>query len=236
MVDSVSSSQSSQAAQNALSQATAQDQSLDKTAFLKLLVEQMKNQDPLKPMDNTEFVSQLAQFSNLEQVMGINTRLDQLSLQSQGMQNTQISQMVGDSVTVNGSNVTLGTDGTGGTIAFSLDATSTKTTATISDSEGNVVRHIDLGGKNAGLNKVIWDGKGDTGENEPSGTYKVTVAATASNGAPMQVTQNTTSNVKSISFEKGYPELQLDNGLSVPVSELLRVNATTTTNTTTTTP
>jgi flagellar basal-body rod modification protein FlgD len=223
---------SSLAAQNALSQATAQDKSLDKTAFLKLLVAQMKNQDPLKPLDNTEFVAQLAQFSNLEQVMGINQRLDQLSLQSQGMQNTQIAQMVGDSVTVNGSNIALDGTGTGAAIAFSIDAASTKTMATITNSNGDVIRKIDLGGKAAGMNRVTWDGKSDSGEVMPSGTYKVTVAATNSSGAPMQVTQNTTSTVKSISFEKGYPELQLENGLSVPVSELLRVNAPTTTTTT----
>ena len=216
----------------ALSKASEQDKSLDKTAFLKLLVAQMKNQDPLKPLENAEFVAQLAQFSNLEQVMGINSRLDQLSLQSQGMQNTQIAQMVGASVTVNGTQVTLDGSGKGAAIGFSLQSPSTSTTINILDGEGKVIRKIDVGGKGTGLSKHTWDGKSDSGVVMPPGSYKVTVEATAANGAKISVTQNVTGIVKSIAFDKGYPELQLDNGLAVPVSDLLRVNAPTTTTTT----
>jgi flagellar basal-body rod modification protein FlgD len=217
----------------ALSKASEQDRSLDKTAFLKLLVAQMKNQDPLKPLENSEFVAQLAQFSNLEQVMGINSRLDQLSLQSQGMQNTQIAQMVGSSVTVNGSQVTLDGSGSGAAIGFELGSPSAQTTVKILDGEGNVIRNMDIGGKGTGLQKHTWDGKGDTGVVMPPGLYKVVVEATAGNGAKVNVTQNVTGTVKSIAFDKGYPELQLDNGLKIPVSDLLRVNAPTTTTTTT---
>src|SRR5258706_13840008 len=80
---------SNSAAQQALSQ-LSNNQGLDKNAFLKLLVAQMKNQDPLKPMDNTEFVAQLAQFSNLEQVMVISQRLNTLTAQGQCLRNTEI--------------------------------------------------------------------------------------------------------------------------------------------------
>jgi flagellar basal-body rod modification protein FlgD len=229
-----STSNTSQTDANALSQISSQDKSLDKTAFLKLLVAQMKNQDPLKPVDNTEFVAQLAQFSNLEQVMGINTRLDQLSLQSQGMQNTQISQMVGDSVTVNGS--TISTDGTGSSaakIAFTLDGPSAATSISILDTAGNPIRTIDVGAKNQGSVQFSWDGKNDAGNSMPAGNYKVAVSATNAAGGKVGVSQNTTGIVKAISYEKGYPELQLDNGLAVPVSDLLRVNQTTTPTTTT---
>lgn len=232
-VNTLSSAASAQTvADQALAKASEQDRSLDKTAFLKLLVAQMKNQDPLKPLENSEFVAQLAQFSNLEQVMGINSRLDQLSLQSQGMQNTQIAQMVGSSVTVNGSQVSLDGSGSGGAIGFSLGSASSQTTIKVLDGEGNVIRTMDIGGKGSGLVKHTWDGKSDTGVMMPAGSYKVTVEAAAANGAKINVTQNVTGTVKSIAFDKGYPELQLDNGLSVPVSDLLRVNAPTTTTTT----
>src|ERR1700754_527009 len=76
-------------------------------AFLKLLVAQLQNQDPLNPQDNYEFVAQLAQFSSLEQTIGINDRLDQLALQSQGLQNTETIALVGKQVTVKGNIVTL---------------------------------------------------------------------------------------------------------------------------------
>src|SRR5882724_60511 len=94
-------------AANALASATSSNQALGKDAFLKLLVAQISHQDPLKPMDDTAFVSQLAQFSSLEQTMGINTRLDALSTQMQGGQNTAIASLVGKSITVKGSITTL---------------------------------------------------------------------------------------------------------------------------------
>src|ERR1700742_304304 len=96
-------SQASQA--SSLTSALGDDKGLGENAFLKLLVAQMKNQDPLKPMDNTDFVAQLAQFSNLEQVMGINTRLDTLAAQGQGLQNTQIASLVGKEVSINGKSI-----------------------------------------------------------------------------------------------------------------------------------
>jgi flagellar basal-body rod modification protein FlgD len=212
-----------------LTSALGNNQGLDKNAFLKLLVAQMKNQDPLKPMDNTDFVAQLAQFSNLEQVMGINTRLDTLTAQGQGLQNTEISGLVGKTVSVNGKNVT--TDGSGAAAGFSftLGSPAAQTTITISDSTGNVVRTINAGSETAGLTKMNWDGKNDSGTNQPAGTYSVTVAAKSSNNAPIPVTQNGTGVVQAVSFDKGYPELQLDNGLAVPVSDLLEVQASPTT-------
>src|SRR5260221_7976396 len=123
---------SNSAAQQALSQ-LSNNQGLDKNAFLKLLVAQMKNQDPLKPMDNTEFVAQLAQFSNLEQVMGINQRLDTLTVQGQGLANTQVAGLVGKTVTVNGT--TIGLDGSGGaaSLGFTLEAPSAQTQVVIRD-------------------------------------------------------------------------------------------------------
>src|SRR5690606_30096946 len=68
-----------------LSQAMGGDDTPGKDAFLRLLVEQLKNQDPLQPKENSEFVAELAQFSSLEQTTGINDRLDMLSVQSQGL-------------------------------------------------------------------------------------------------------------------------------------------------------
>src|SRR5690606_24693038 len=85
-----------------LSQAMGGDDTLGKDAFLRLLVEQLKNQDPLQPKENSEFVAELAQFSSLEQTTGINDRLDMLSVQSQGLANTQVTSFVGKRVVVRG--------------------------------------------------------------------------------------------------------------------------------------
>jgi flagellar basal-body rod modification protein FlgD len=74
---------------------TATDKALDKQDFLKLLIAQIKNQDPLSPQDNTEYVAELAQFSSLEQSTAINDRLDLLLLQARGQSNTQVLSMIG---------------------------------------------------------------------------------------------------------------------------------------------
>src|SRR5690349_10864185 len=157
--NSIAQTQSNQSQQ--LASALGKNDGMDKNAFLKLLVAQMKNQDPLKPMDNTDFVAQLAQFSNLEQVMGINTRLDTLAAQGQGMQNTQIAGLVGKTVTLNGKSVNLDGSGTGAAFAFSLPTASAQTTITIIDSSGKVVRSMDGGTRPAGMIKMAWDGKSD---------------------------------------------------------------------------
>ena len=118
MVDPVS---SSGAASGGFAEALGANKSLGKEAFLKLLVAQLKHQDPLKPQDDSAFVAELAQFSSLEQTMGINDRLDLLSAQSQGLQNSQVTSLVGKLATVRGSLITSEGKGVGVPVAFSLD-------------------------------------------------------------------------------------------------------------------
>src|SRR5580704_5965747 len=119
--------------------------------FLTLLVAQLKNQDPLSPQDNTEFVAQLAQFSTLQATMGINTSLDTLSTQTTGLENTANVSLVGKTATVKGSLVTDDGSGQGVPVAFTLGGSSTTTTVSIQDSTGKVVRTIDMGPHSTGL-------------------------------------------------------------------------------------
>ncbi|HLV68433.1 MAG TPA: flagellar hook assembly protein FlgD [Polyangiaceae bacterium] len=198
-------------------------QALDREAFLKLLVAQLEYQDPLKPQDSKEFIAELAQFSSLEQAMGINDRLDLLAAQSRGLQNAEIVGMVGKQATVRGSLITSDGSGSPVTVAFTLDAPSATTRITLRDANGRVVRTFDLGEQAAGTVRVTWDGRDDSGLVQPAGTYAVSVAAEDADGAPVLVSQETTGRVESVSFDKGYPVLHLDNGTFVPVSDLLRV-------------
>jgi flagellar basal-body rod modification protein FlgD len=210
---------------NALSALTNQGgtKSLDKDAFLKLLVEQLKNQDPLKPQDDSAFVAQLAQFSQLEQSMGVNNRLDLLAAQNAGLANAQSVALVGDIATVRGNLVT--TDGTGSSVPvnFSLSGAAADTTVTIRNQAGDTVRTLHLGGRQAGLARITWDGRSDAGDIQPAGTYQVAVTATDEIGSPVSVSQETTGTITGVSFDKGYPVLALDNGAAVPVSDLLKV-------------
>jgi flagellar basal-body rod modification protein FlgD len=196
---------------------------MGKDAFMKLLVAQISHQNPLKPMDDTAFVAQLAQFSALEQTIGINKRLDDLATQQRGTANTQLGSLVGKNITVRGTMTSLDSSGIGAPISFSLDDNATTIEVKIADSTGKAVRTINVGGKSAGLTKLTWDGKGDNGIAQPPGPY--TISVIAKNGdSPVLVNQETTGTLVGIDFTKGYPNLQLDNGVSAPASDLLRIN------------
>jgi flagellar basal-body rod modification protein FlgD len=206
-----------------LSKALGNNPAMGRDAFLKLLVAQLKNQDPLKPQDNSAFVAELAQFSSLEQSMGVNDRLDQMMLQNQGMANADVVNMVGKNATVKGSLITTDGSGIGVPVAFTQDRASDKTTVQIQDASGKIVRTLDLGSRPTGISKITWDGRSDDGLVQPAGTYSVSVKANDADGGTVSVSQETTGTINGVAFDKGYPVLKLSNGVNAPVSDLLRV-------------
>ena len=224
MVASVNGTNSAQDA-SALSSALGTNKAMGKDDFLKLLVAQLKNQDPLAPQDNTQFVAQLAQFSSLEAAMGTNTRLDSITSQNQGMANTEVVALVGKTATVKGSLVTATGSGTAVPVSFTLASATDSTNVSIQNASGKVIRTIPIGAHSAGLVKVNWDGRDDQGNVMAAGTYAVSVQAKTQDGNAVSVAQETTGLVKSVAFDKGYPVLTLANGMQVPVSDLLKVES-----------
>ena len=224
MVASVNNTTSAQDS-SALSSALGTNKAMGKDDFLKLLVAQLKNQDPLAPQDNTQFVAQLAQFSSLEAAMGTNSRLDSITSQNQGMANTEVVALVGKTATVKGSLVTASGSGTAVPVSFTLNSATDSTNVSIQNASGKVIRTIPVGAHNAGLVKVNWDGRDDQGNVMAAGTYAVSVQAKTKDGSAVSVAQETTGLVKSVAFDKGYPVLTLANGMQVPVSDLLKVDS-----------
>jgi flagellar basal-body rod modification protein FlgD len=110
-------------------------------------------------------------------------------------------------------------------VTFSLDRDSDKTVVQIQDASGKVVRTLDLGSRPAGITKVTWDGRNDAGIVQPAGTFAVSVKAADKDGGTVVVSQETSATVTGVAFDKGYPVLQLSNGVSAPVSDLLRVES-----------
>lgn len=142
--------------------------------FLKLLVTQLKNQDPMNPMENAELTSQLAQMSTVEGISKLNTTLSALSRTSQMLQGASL---VGHSVLAEGNNLELTTSGAVGGIEFASAADSVK--VTIKDEDGNTVKVLDLGKQESGLARFVWDGKSSTGTLQEAGSYSFSVTATA---------------------------------------------------------
>lgn len=151
--------------------------------FLRLLTTQLKNQDPLEPMDSSEFTNQLVMFSQVEQQINTNSSLDKLlALQVASMTGLGLGYIGLDVIHVGD---TFETDGQSDVmINYSLDAQAVSSKITISDEDNNTVYSVD-GSPEAGSHKFTWDGKDNNGNPVPAGTYKITIAALNESGKPI---------------------------------------------------
>ena len=162
--------------------------------FLKLLMVQMKNQDPNNPMDNSQLTSQMAQLSTVTGISTLNASLNTLMSNLQSTQSLQAASMIGHSVLAPGNTLQLASTTTkdangvstttqksvfGLQLANDADAVN----VTIKDSSGNVVRKLSLGAQSSGVVPVIWDGTNDAGKKAADGDYTFTVSATVGKAA-----------------------------------------------------
>lgn len=193
---------------------------LGRDAFLKLLVAQLSHQDPLKPTDGTEFVTQLAQFSAVEQAVSQTARLDTLSAQLTGISANESVSLIGKQVTVRGQNLLY--DGTNpATATVKLGGAAAEVKVTVTDASGKVIRTINLGSKPAGPLDVSWDGRDDAGRQVGAGSYSFSVSAKSATGASVDVQKDVTGVVQKVTFDKGYPVVVLDSGVTASISDLV---------------
>jgi flagellar basal-body rod modification protein FlgD len=185
--------------------------------FLTLLVTQLKNQDPLNPMDNAQVTSQIAQLSTVNGINQLNNTLLALSGQMDVSQSMQAANLIGKDVLVPGSKISLGTDASDDSrhaTPYGVDVMSpaTKVVATILDGSGKAVRQIELGALEAGVYSLDWDGKGDGGAPMPDGAYTVQVAAMDADGNPVAAEALTYGKVASVAYSSN--GLRMDLGLA----------------------
>jgi len=147
---------------------------LSQEDFFALLTTQLAQQDPFKPLDNTEFVAQMAQFSSLESLQAMQTSFSDLATAMSSNQALQASALVGRTVLVP-SNVASfdGATAVDGMVAISSDATNGQ--LRIEDEAGQLIRTIDLGDLTKGPNSFSWDGLDDNGSVVAAGFYKMSV-------------------------------------------------------------
>jgi flagellar basal-body rod modification protein FlgD len=146
--------------------------------FLKLLVTQLKNQDPMNPMENAELTSQLAQMSTVEGVNKLNDSMDALNVQFLASQVIQGASLVGHQVLAEGDLLDLSNSAAVGGIELGTKADSVK--VDIFNSNGTVVKTLDLGNHDAGLVRFVWDGTDTNGTVLADGAYSFQAKATAS--------------------------------------------------------
>ena len=143
--------------------------------FLKLLVTQMKNQDPLNPLDNAQVTSQLAQISTVNGIEKLNATMESMAGGMTAGQSLQAASMIGHSVLVPGSALQLAAGG--GVFGVDLAQAADQVKVTILDASGRAVQVMDLGAQAAGSLPLTWDGKTSDGSQAADGGYTVSVSA-----------------------------------------------------------
>lgn len=169
-VDSVNGSSTNQSSSSQL-----QQQTLSQSDFLKLMVTQMTNQDPTKPMDSTQMVAQMAQFSQVAATQQLQQSFDSLATNLSGDQFVRAAGLVGTEVLVPSKAGKLDDGKLGG--AVNVGNSGTYVNVTIKDQAGNVVRTLSLGQPDAGLVKFDWDGKSDDGTQLGDGVYQMSATS-----------------------------------------------------------
>lgn len=191
------------------------------TRFLKLLTEQLKNQDPLNPMDNAQMTSQLAQISTVDGIDKLNKTLTSLLEGSQSSEALQAAALVGKSVMVEGTSLTLsGSKAYGG---FELATAADKVTVTVKDSKGLEVRKMELGAHDAGVFNFAWDGKSTNGSQAVDGNYTISISATRGSDT-VKTTSLQLSAVNSVlRTSSGSVSLDVGSGNLVSLSDIKQI-------------
>lgn len=188
--------------------------------FLNLLVAQVSYQDPLNPVEGTDFIAQLATLTGVEQSLKMNEQMEALRAQLGLSAALSESSLIGRIVTVPSDVIELGEGGA--SFSYELGSSSESVTAIISDAAGNPVRQLEgLPGAAGELVSLTWDGTDASGALLPPGRYQIALAATDVAGG-----YNTYASfrVVSISFDAGRQYLDLEGGGAVTSDQILRID------------
>lgn len=194
-------------------------------SFLTLLTAQLKNQDPLSPMDSTQFTTQLVQFTGVEQSIRQNQSLETLIGLQKGSSSAAAVNYLGKTVKTDGSSLLL--SGATGTLDYSLAGPSAGTTIAILDSQGGVIRTLN-GANTPGQHSIAWDGRSDNGTLYADGSYSVRISAKDSNNNPVAVSTGLTGVVTDVSLADDKIILTV-GGNKIPLTDVVSVRSTPTT-------
>jgi flagellar basal-body rod modification protein FlgD len=187
--------------------------------FLTLLTTQLQNQDPLSPIDTTEFTNQLTNFAQVEQVINSNKKLDQLIALQGGAQLSAGVSYMGKQIEAPG-NVMLLQDGFG-RIGYELPQSSERTTIAILDSGNNLVGFFE-GNTQAGKHLFDWDGTDSEGNPLPDGSYSVLVTALDEDNNTIESSITSFGKVTGVELEDGKVTLVIGS-LSVNLEDVQSV-------------
>jgi flagellar basal-body rod modification protein FlgD len=197
------------------------NQELGQNQFLKLMLAQLKNQDPMKPTDPTQFLSQLAQFSQVTSIQNMQTSMEDLAGSLRSSQVLNGTSLVGHDVLAPATTDTIEAGESVQGAAEAPDGTS-QILVTVKDGAGALVRNFTTSAS-AGLNDFTWDGMDNTGTAVPAGQYKFEVTANVA-GKAEALEPLLTSRVASVTIDPKNGTLTLNTSTgAVPISQVRRV-------------
>lgn len=194
--------------------------------FLTLLVTQLQNQDPLKPMDNDQITSQVAQLSTVTGINQLNETLLALSGQLDVSQSMQAASLIGKEILVPGSKISVGTGEQGTQVThFGMELLSPAAGVKVSimDNAGKVVRTMELDAHSAGVHSLQWDGLDEVGATVPDGKYSVQVSAFDATEMPVAVGALTSGRVSSVAASTNGVKLDLGLAGSFMLSDVRKI-------------
>ncbi|WP_313319405.1 flagellar hook capping FlgD N-terminal domain-containing protein [Stenotrophomonas sp.] len=201
---------------------TKKNDTLDQADFLKLMTTQLQHQDPLKPMDNSQMVAQMAQLSTVQGISDLNTTVE--SFQT-AMANDQILKgagLVGHEVLVPSTKLALETEGgASGTVAAPSGG---QVTVDITDANGVKVKSVNVTADAAGEVSFDWDGTDADGKRMPAGSYSITASHTDTSGATTSLSTYVQAAVESVTVGTDGLYLNLKGLGSAPLDYVLRVS------------
>ena len=185
--------------------------------FMTLLITQIKNQDPLNPLDNAEVTSQLAQLNMVGGIERLNERIEAMAASFLSGQSLQAASLVGRNVLVEAG--TLDNTGQGGRFGVELARSVDAMSVSIVGPTGDIVERIDLGSQPAGLLALEWDGLDSGGQAAPAGSYRIEITATAG-GDSVPVTALAARTVNAVTTGDGKVQLELSNAGTVSLGQV----------------
>ena len=193
--------------------------------FLTLFIAQIKNQDPLSPLDSAEFTAQLAQFTSVEQLYGMNKILSDIqeTLNNQSGQQDLI-ELIGKTVKADENTISV-ENGVVLSGFYNLDETA-DTTVSVYDSNGLKIRTLYPGWKDKGEYNINWDGRDESGEIVPDGTYTFEITARDENGYYVAANTYISGEVTGVTYKYGDPYLMISDRL-INKDNIIEVNKTT---------
>ncbi len=208
------------------------NEDVNKEDFLLLLVEQLKNQDPLEPMDGTDFTAQLAQFSSLEQQTAMNDNLALLQDYSATLNRLSAIDMIGKEIEFDGGgagSVTVNGDGQPIPLNFELADNAQEVVVDIYNDAGGRVATLELGYFDLGQQSFNWNGKDDDGNAFSEGSYSFAVTARDELGQLVTSTVNGSGEVRGVETDPGNGNtlLVLADGTRVGIDKVVSVNSAT---------